>query len=317
MPAVDKPSGSLTVADLCEYVRDSYLLDGRDASIRWLNEVIRRVTQAVGQAKVSEISEAWLERYKITRKRQLTLRGTPVKNATINRELSLLHRGLVLARKLGKIASVPVITKLQEHNTRRGFFEVPQFEALLKALPADIRPLMTAAYITGWRTASELLTREWRHVDFRRNVLRLDPGETKERDGREFPLVLGLRELLETQLERKKLLEKEHNIVIPWVFFRYGPKQVGARIKNYRKCWQKAVEETGIDRIVHDLRRTAVRRLEQAGIPRTAAMKMVGHKTESIYRRYAIVDEKMIQAAGQQLDDFFKAEQAKFASISS
>jgi len=35
--------------------------------------------------------------------------------------------------------------------------------------------------------------------------------------------------------------------------------------------------------------------LERAGVPRSAAMKMTGHKTEVVYRRYAIVDEAMLR----------------------
>jgi len=48
---------------------------------------------------------------------------------------------------------------------------------------------------------------------------------------------------------------------------------------------------------LHDLRRSTVRTFERAGVPRSVAMSIVGHKTESIYRRYAIVDEAMQREA--------------------
>ena len=54
-------------------------------------------------------------------------------------------------------------------------------------------------------------------------------------------------------------------------------------------------------RIPHDFRRTAVRNLERATVSRSDAMEMVGHKTEAIYRRYAISDEKSLKEAGAKL----------------
>jgi integrase len=60
--------------------------------------------------------------------------------------------------------------------------------------------------------------------------------------------------------------------------------------------------------MVHDFRRTAVRNLELAGVPRPAAMQMVGHKTEEMYRRYTIVDKRMMDHAADLLQKFQEAQ---------
>ena len=66
----------------------------------------------------------------------------------------------------------------------------------------------------------------------------------------------------------------------------------GRPIKDYRGSWKKSCEKAQVPgRIPHDFRRTAVRNLERAGVPRSVAMQLTGHKTESVYRRYAIVSE--------------------------
>ena len=52
----------------------------------------------------------------------------------------------------------------------------------------------------------------------------------------------------------------------------------------------------------HDFRRTAVRNLERDDVSRSAAMAMVGHKTEAIYRRYAIVDAGALRDAAEKID---------------
>ena len=77
----------------------------------------------------------------------------------------------------------------------------------------------------------------------------------------------------------------------------------GERIRNFRRAWLSACKAAGVPgRILHDFRRTAVRNLERAGVPRSAAMAMVSHKTESIYRRYAIVDAGTLRDAASKID---------------
>ena len=225
---------------------------------------------------------------------QAQRQGDGAANATINRELAALKRMFSLAVKGEKIHRAPHIGMLQEHNARTGFFEDHQYEAVLRHLPAYAQPVVTFAYLTGWRVRSEVLTLQWRQVDFKAGIVRLDPGTTKNLEGRTFVMTPELRATLEAQLQATDELQRKAGSVIPWVFHR---TKRGRPLKGFRKAWQQACATAGVPgRILHDLRRTAVRNLERAGVPRSVAMKTVGHKTESVYRRYAIVDEAMLRA---------------------
>jgi hypothetical protein len=57
--------------------------------------------------------------------------------ATVNRELASLKRMFRLGLRQGMVATMPYIAMLAEHNVRKGFFELDQFQAILKHLPSD------------------------------------------------------------------------------------------------------------------------------------------------------------------------------------
>lgn len=88
----------------------------------------------------------------------------------------------------------------------------------------------------------------------------------------------------------------------------------GRRIKDCRGSWETAREAAGYPKaLFHDFRRSAVRSLERAGVPRSVAMARVGHRTESIYKRYAIVDEAMHKEAAERLDAWSTDQRTKVA----
>jgi integrase len=116
---------------------------------------------------------------------------------------------------------------------------------------------------------------------------------------------IGLREVLEARRERVREVEHSSGRIIPWLFCRHD----GSRIGDFRKAWAAACRAAGVPgRLMHDFRRTAVRNLERAGVPRSAAMKLTGHKTEAVFRRYAITDAAMLQEATVKLAALHAAE---------
>jgi hypothetical protein len=50
-----------------------------------------------------------------------------------------------------------------------------------------------------------------------------------------------------------------------------------------------------------DSRCRRVRNLERAGVPRSEAMKLTGHKTASVYQRYAIPDSRSLAEGVEKL----------------
>jgi len=52
---------------------------------------------------------------------------------------------------------------------------------------------------------------------------------------------------------------------------------------------------------MHDNRRSTVRNMDRAGIPRDIAKKLSGHKTDSMYSRYTIVNERDLNDATAKL----------------
>jgi integrase len=113
--------------------------------------------------------------------------------------------------------------------------------------------------------------------------------------------------VLEAQHIDHETLKKAGHIC-PNVFWRMVAEERGGdkkpqRIVSSTKAWKIACRAAGCPgRIPHDLRRTAVRNLILAGVPQVVAMTLMGHKTDSVFRRYHIVSPADLRLAVERLD---------------
>ncbi len=272
----------VTFEDLAIMVLDDYRVNGRKSLKRALSGV-KHLQDYFGLARALDVTGDRINAY--IRNRQ----ESGAQNATIQYELALLKRAFTLAVRAGRLTHRPYIPSLEVRNVRTGFFEDSEFLAVRSHLPDHLKPIVEFAHLTGWRVRSEVLPLTWRQVDFDRGIVRLEPGSTKNDEGRVFPFsaLPALADLLRCQWDRTMELQMQRGSVVPWVFHRNGQ-----RVRDFRRAWENACTLAGVPgRILHDFRRTAVRNLERAGVSRSVAMKLVGHKTEAIYRRYAIVCE--------------------------
>jgi integrase len=218
-------------------------------------------------------------------------------NGEINRELAVLRRALRLGLQSELITRIPHVPRLIESNVRHGFFERHEFESLLSKLPADLRPFVTFAYLTGWRWRSEIASITWSQVDLEEGTVRLEPGTTKNREGRLIFLPEAARVLVEEQWR----VRQASSSTCPYVFNRNG-----ARIRDFRGAWDKACAEAELTgKVPHDFRRTAVRNMVRAGIQERVAMVMSGHRTRDVFDRYNIVSEGDLREAAKRLGDAF------------
>ena len=110
-------------------------------------------------------------------------------------------------------------------------------------------------------------------------MIRLRPEHSKNSHARVLPVEGQIATIIERRLRARRL-------DCPYTFHRNG-----RRIRDFRKLWAKACQKAGLaGRIVHDLRRSGVKHLINAGVDPHTVMSFSGHLTPSMLRRYHIID---------------------------
>lgn len=279
-------SAKLTWADVEAIILDEH------AQHRSLEKVERHVRRHLSRhfkgEKAQNITYDRLLRFKRDR---LAEGASP---STVRYELSLARTGLVVAHRAGRLMVLPPLPSVHVENTRTTFFTDDNFAALVKHLPEAVAAVARFMFWSGWRR-NETLTREWRHVNWEQGTIELEPGETKNGKGRSLPFAAlpELEAVLKAQRAYTDAVERRTGSVVRYLFHREGQ-----RVVSIRQAWRTACKKAGlIGYRPHDFRRSTVRRLEQAGISRSVAMKIVGHQSEAIYHRYSITNDQDVRDA--------------------
>ncbi len=97
-----------------------------------------------------------------------------------------------------------------------------------------------------------------------------------------------------TELWQERRLDTQH-------VFLYKDKP----IRDVKTAFDKACRRTEITNLrLHDLWHTASTNLRRAGVDATTAMKIVGHKSERMHRRYNTVEPEDLRRAVSQLTSY-------------
>jgi integrase len=300
----------VTIAELYDALRTFTENNGAGGrAVEGLGWRWKHLAPFFGGMRAANVTTDAVERYK----RQRRTEGAAP--ATVNRELATLRRAFNYGKRSTppKVYSVPHIQMFKENNARQGFVEQDEFARMASEAHLDglwMRALLEVAYTYGWRRG-EMLGLQVRQVDLQARTIRLDPGTTKNGEGREVVMTPEVEELLRAAVEKKKPTD--------CVFTR----EDGKPIKDFRGAWRNLCTRAGTGRwecrkcgitlartkcecggvrkyvglIPHDFRRSAAKAARRAGVPESVIMAMGGWKTPSMFRRYAIVSSADQRAA--------------------
>jgi integrase len=127
--------------------------------------------------------------------------------------------------------------------------------------------------------------------DLLNGTIHLEPGTTKNKEGREVTMTKTVSDLLSQCIHFKTADD--------FVFTR----EENQPVRYFRRTWKSVCKKAGVPNLLfHDFRRTAARNLRRAGVAEGVIMKIGGWRTRTVFERYAIVAQSDIADALSQLE---------------
>lgn len=226
--------------------------------------------------------------------------GSSASVQTVNHDHIALKHCLNIAVRRGLMVSNPAarVPMPIPQNERDRVLSEEEWCRLYEVAKPHLRPVLLTAYQLGQRFG-EITGLTWDRVDLKRGFITLRALDTKTKTARQVPMTPDVRATLQ-QLSKLRRLSTRH-------VFTYA----GRPLQRVSRAFKTAVKEAGIvDFRFHDLRHCASTNLRRAGVDTATAMKIVGHKSEKMWKRYNAIDERDLTKAVEKLNKYLQNEHA-------
>jgi len=228
--------------------------------------------------------------------RKFRLAGNTIKDATVNRDLSVLRHILYWGVDEQLLQSNPLarLKMARERRTRRQVLSVAEEMPLMGVAKDHLYGMILMALDTGMRRG-EITSQAWEDLDFSQRVLFVTRSKTPEGESREIPLTRRLHEYL---IDNRK----DEGLVINFK---------GRPVHIVKRTWKTALKNAKLRHIrFHDLRHTFNTRLMEAGVLQEIRMALMGHSSGSkVHATYTHIELPAKREAIRKLEAWVNQQQ--------
>lgn len=309
----------LQLAEICRETihQPAIIIQGRKiAGIKTYDTVqchLVSLKKFFGERLIREITTENLIAYKIQRLKSNSVGlGRPIKITTVNRQLATMRTMMKFAYGKGWIpkdiffnakvidisAEIPRDRFLTPEEGKRllaaceGTRQITYIRKFkeVKATISQEKPLLRAMLIVAMDTAmrrGEIFKMTWKDIDFENNIIYVLAENTKTQQLRAVPLSQRAKDQLEKVRETST---GEH----PFPY------------KEIRKSFNTAKETAGITNLTfHDLRGTAITRMQEQGTPQPFVSKIAGHaRIQTTQKYYTTVPAPVMNTLKDGIDKY-------------
>ena len=276
----------VTVNQLLDLVIEDYRDNKRSTTDDTQKRIDKHLRSFFGQKKAREIGTRLLKEYRRTREK------TGDAEATINKELTWLRRSFKLgARHEPKLVlNVPYFPITDPDNIREGIIPHEKYREVRNSLPPYARLSFVISYHTGARKG-EIRRIRRDMIDWITWRIELQKKTTKNKTARYLPIYGDMGPEIEMALSAA-------DPACPFLI-----QHDGKQVFDFEKSWKTACKAAGIPAaLYHDLRRTALTNMIEAGFSEKEAMTVSGHKTRHVFDRYHIVSSRRMKELGRKME---------------